>query len=235
MKLIITKDSQAGSTKAFEIFKQGIENGAKVLGLATGSSPLGLYKEMINSDLDFSKLTSVNLDEYVGLKPDNPQSYHYFMNKYLFSKKPFAHSYIPNGMAADINAEVKHYNKIIADNPIDIQLLGVGRNGHIAFNEPGSSFDTETREVKLTQSTIDANSRFFDNEDEVPREAICMGIKSIMSAKQLVLLAFGEAKQDAVKALVDGPVTEQVPASILQKHPNAVVICDEIAAKKLNK
>lgn len=234
MKIIITKDKQTGSQKAFEIFKKSFDEGDKVWGLATGSSPRDLYQEMIDSNLDFSKMTSINLDEYVGLEPGNPQSYHYFMNKYLFNNKPFAHSYIPNGMAKDIPAEVARYNKLIADNPIDLQLLGIGRNGHIAFNEPGSSFDTETREVALTQSTIDANSRFFENEDEVPKKAICMGIKSIMSAKKIVLLAFGEAKQDAIKATVEGPVTEQVPASVLQKHPDATIIIDEAAAAKLS-
>ena len=141
---------------------------------------------------------------------------------------------LPNGMAKDIDEEVDRYNDIIAANPIDIQILGIGRNGHIAFNEPGTPFDSLTHKVQLTESTIKANSRFFDNEDEVPRQAICMGIKSIMQSKKIVLLAFGESKQDAVKALVEGPVTEEVPASILQDHPDVTVICDEVAAAKLD-
>lgn len=234
MKIIVTKDNIEGGTKAFEIIKKGMENGDKVLGLATGSSPIPMYDDMCDSDLDFSDMTSINLDEYYGLHPDNDQSYHYFMQKHLFDKKPFKHSYIPNGMAKDIDEEVDRYNDILAENPIDIQILGVGRNGHIAFNEPGTPFGSLTHKVQLTESTIKANSRFFDNEDEVPRQAICMGIRSIMNSKKIVLLAFGESKQDAVKALVEGPVTEEVPASILQDHPDVTIICDEVAAAKLD-
>ena len=234
MKVIVTENKIQGGAKAFEIFEKGIKNGAKVLGLATGSTPETLYQNWVKSDLNCEDLTSINLDEYVGLTPDNPQSYHYFMQKHLFDKKPFKHSYIPNGMAKDIDEEVDRYNDIIAANPIDIQILGIGRNGHIAFNEPGTPFGSLTHKVQLTESTIKANSRFFDNEDEVPRQAICMGIKSIMQSKKIVLLAFGESKQDAVKALVEGPVTEEVPASILQDHPDVTVICDEVAAAKLD-
>lgn len=235
MKIIITKDQTEGGKKAFEIFADGIKHGAKTLGLATGSTPITLYENMIASDLDCSDLTSINLDEYVGLSFDNPQSYHYFMQKHLFDKKPFKHSYVPNGMADDIQAEVDRYNKLIAENPIDIQLLGIGRNGHIAFNEPGTSFDSLTHEVKLTQNTIEANSRFFDSIDEVPKSAICMGIKNIMASKKIVLMAFGEQKADAIKKMMEGPITEEVPASILQKHPDVTVICDQAAASKLSK
>lgn len=234
MKIIITKDNIEGGTKAFEIIKTGMENGAKVLGLATGSSPIPLYSDMVDSDLDFSDMTSINLDEYYGLAPDNDQSYHYFMQHHLFDKKPFKHSYIPNGLAKNIHEEVDRYNKIIEENPIDIQILGIGGNGHIAFNEPGTPFGSLTHEVKLTENTIKANSRFFDNIDDVPRQAICMGIRSIMNSKKIVLLAFGEAKQDAIKAMIEGPVTEEVPASILQDHPDVTIICDETAAAKLS-
>ncbi|MDO4912819.1 MAG: glucosamine-6-phosphate deaminase [Lactobacillus sp.] len=233
MKLIIVKNQAEAGKKAFEIFKEELNNGAKVFGLATGSSPISLYNELTNSDLDFSDCTSINLDEYVGLKPTNSQSYHYFMNQHLFSKKPFKKSYVPDGETKDVAQEIAHYNKIIKENPIDLQLLGIGRNGHIAFNEPGTSFDSVTHEVKLSQSTIEANSRFFDNIDEVPKSAICMGIASIMSAKKILLCAFGENKQDALKGMIEGPITEDVPASVLQKHPDVTVICDEIAAKKL--
>ena len=234
MKIIITKDKIEGGTEAFEIIKKGMENGAKVLGLATGSSPIPLYSDMVDSNLDFSDMTSINLDEYYGLAPDNNQSYHYFMQHHLFDKKPFKHSYIPNGLAKDIHEEVNNYNKIIEENPIDIQILGIGGNGHIAFNEPGTPFGSLTHEVNLTESTIKANSRFFDNINDVPRQAICMGIRSIMNSKKIVLLAFGESKQDAIKAMIEGPVTEEVPASILLDHPDVTIICDKVAAAKLS-
>ncbi|NHL94837.1 glucosamine-6-phosphate deaminase [Lactobacillus helveticus] len=234
MKVIVTENKIQGGAKAFEIFKNEIKNGAKVLGLATGSTPETLYQNFINSDLNCSNLISINLDEYVGLTPDNPQSYHYFMRKHLFDKKPFKKSYIPDGMTKDVAATCKEYDQIIKDNPIDVQLLGIGRNGHIAFNEPGTPFDIGTHEVKLTENTIKANSRFFDNEDEVPKSAICMGTANIMDAKKVVLMAFGEKKAQAIKEMIEGPVTEQVPASILQKKPDVTVIVDKAAAQELD-
>lgn len=233
MKIIIRKNKLQGSAAAFEIFEQGLRNGNKVWGLATGSSPIDLYKSITDSNLNCANLTSINLDEYVGLKPDNPQSYHYFMQKHLFEQKPFKKSYVPDGMTKDVAAYCKEYDQIIKNNPIDIQLLGIGRNGHIAFNEPGTSFASTTHEVKLTENTIKANSRFFANEDEVPKSAICMGIANIMSAKKIVLLAFGAKKAKAIQKTVEGPVTEEVPASILQKHPDATLILDEAAASLL--
>ena len=233
MKVIVTENKIQGGAKAFEIFKNEIKNGAKVLGLATGSTPETLYQNFINSDLNCSNLISINLDEYVGLTPDNPQSYHYFMRKHLFDKKPFKKSYVPDGMTKDVAATCKEYDQIIKDNPIDVQLLGIGCNGHIAFNEPGTPFDIGTHEVKLTDNTIKANSRFFDNEDEVPKSAICMGTANIMDAKKVVLMAFGEKKAQAIKEMIEGPVTEQVPASILQKHPDVTVIVDKAAAQEL--
>ena len=234
MKLIVTENKIQGGAKAFEIFENEIKNGAKVLGLATGSTPETLYQNFTNSDLNCSNLISINLDEYVGLTPDNPQSYHYFMRKHLFDKKPFKKSYVPDGMTKDVAATCKEYDQIIKDNPIDVQLLGIGRNGHIAFNEPGTPFDIGTHEVKLTENTIKANSRFFDNEDEVPKSAICMGNANIMQAKKVVLMAFGEKKAQAIKEMIEGPVTEQVPASILQKHPDVTIIVDKAAAQELN-
>ena len=234
MKVIVVKDKVIGGAKAFEIFSDGIKKGAKVLGLATGSSPLTLYSNMVNSDLNFEDLISINLDEYVGLSPYNDQSYHYLMEQNLFSKKPFKKSYVPDGTIDDVAATCKAYDEIIKKHPIDIQLLGIGRNGHIAFNEPGTSFDSTTHEVKLTENTIKANSRFFDTIDEVPKNAICMGIANIMSAKKIVLLAFGEKKADAIKKTIEGEVTEEVPASVLQKHPDVTIICDEAAAQKLD-
>ncbi len=234
MKVEIYKDKNEGGQAAFNIIKSGIENGARVLGLATGSTPITLYNAMTSSDLDFSNMTSVNLDEYVGLPFDNDQSYHYFMKDNLFNKKPFKMSYVPDGMAADINAAAKEYDQIIEDNPIDVQILGIGRNGHIGFNEPGSAFDSLTHEVDLTQSTIDANARFFANEDDVPRKAISMGIGSILKSKKILLLAYGEDKADAIKATIEGPVTTDVPASALQNHDDVIFILDEAAASKLS-
>lgn len=234
MKVIVVKDKIIGGAKAFEIFSDGMKHGAKTFGLATGSSPLTLYSNMINSDLNFENITSINLDEYVGVTPDNNQSYHYFMQKNLFDKKTFKKSYVPDGTTDNVEKTCKEYDQVIKDNPIDIQLLGIGRNGHIAFNEPGTSFDSTTHEVKLTKNTIKANSRFFDNIDDVPKSAICMGIANIMSAKKIVLLAFGSKKADAIRATVEGKITEEVPASILQKHPDVTIICDEAAAAKLD-
>lgn len=234
MKIIVTENKIQGGAKAFEIFENEIKNGAKVLGLATGSTPETLYQNFTNSDLNCSNLISINLDEYVGLTPDNPQSYHYFMRKHLFDKKPFKKSYVPDGMTKNVAATCKEYDQIIKDNPIDVQLLGIGRNGHIAFNEPGTPFDIGTHEVKLAENTIKANSRFFDNEDEVPKSAICMGNANIMQAKKVVLMAFGEKKAQAIKEMIEGPVTEQVPASILQKHPDVTIIVDKAAAQELD-
>lgn len=194
MKVIVTENKIQGGAKAFEIFEHEIKNGAKVLGLATGSTPETLYQNLVNSDLNCSNLTSINLDEYVGLTPDNPQSYHYFMQKHLFDKKPFKKTYIPDGTTKDPAATCKEYDELIKKNPIDLQLLGIGRNGHIAFNEPGTPFDIGTHEVKLTENTIKANSRFFDNIDEVPKSAICMGTANIMASKKIILMAFGEKR-----------------------------------------
>ncbi|KRK96361.1 glucosamine-6-phosphate isomerase [Levilactobacillus acidifarinae DSM 19394] len=233
MHVQIVKDQAAGGKAGFQIFQQALTAGAKVLGLATGSTPISIYQQLVASDLDFSQLTSVNLDEYVGLGPDHPQSYRYFMQQYLFNAKPFAHSYVPDGLNADAAAETKRYDDLIAANPIDLQLLGLGRNGHVGFNEPGTDEHSTTHKVALTQSTIDANARFFDNEDEVPRYAYSMGIGSILQAKEILIVAYGEAKAAAVAAMLQGPVTPDVPASFLQTHPNVHVILDEAAASQL--
>ncbi|WP_334329473.1 glucosamine-6-phosphate deaminase [Companilactobacillus sp. HBUAS59699] len=233
MNIIKVKDQNLGGKEAFNIIATAINNGAKVLGLATGSSPITMYNEMTNSDIDFSNMTSVNLDEYVGLSADNDQSYHYFMNEHLFSKKPFKNSYVPDGSNPDAKAATSEYDKIIADNPIDVQVLGIGRNGHIGFNEPGSPLDGKTSKVALTESTIEANKRFFEDEKDVPRYAYSMGIGSIMKAKKIILLAYGENKADAIAKTVNGPVTEDVPASALQNHPDVTLILDDAAASKL--
>lgn len=235
MNIITVKDAQEGGQKAFNIFKEALADNAKVFGLATGSTPITLYEALTASDLDFSDKTSINLDEYVGLAPDNPQSYHYFMQQHLFNKKPFATSYVPDGLATDADAETQRYDDIIAANPIDLQILGIGRNGHIGFNEPGSPLTGKTHKVPLTQSTIDANARFFENEEDVPRFAYSMGIGPIMTAKHILLMAYGENKADAIQKMVEGPVTNHVPASALQNHNNVTIIVDEAAASKLNK
>lgn len=235
MKVIVVKSQQEGAEIALDLLKNKLATGAQVLGLATGSSPIEFYKNIRQSDLDFSEVTSVNLDEYVGLDEENDQSYAYFMKEQLFSAKPFKKSYLPNGLASDLVAEAERYNHVLAEHPIDFQILGIGRNGHIGFNEPGASFDGQTHLVDLAPSTIEANARFFDNPEEVPKQAISMGIANIMAAKTIVLMAYGQEKADAIKATVEGPVTEDVPASVLQNHDDVVLIIDEAAASKLTK
>ncbi|MBO0440383.1 glucosamine-6-phosphate deaminase [Candidatus Enterococcus ikei] len=233
MEIIKVANAEEGGKKAFELIKEGMNNGAKVLGLATGSTPETLYKEMTTSDLDFTDMTSVNLDEYVGLGGDDDQSYRYFMNDQLFNKKPFKNTYVPNGKAEDLAAECKHYESIIDSNPIDIQILGIGQNGHIGFNEPGTPLDSLTHVVELTESTINANKRNFEKVEDVPTRAVSMGIGSIMKGKKMILMAYGEAKADAIKGMIDGPVSVDLPASALQNHADVVVILDEAAASKL--
>ncbi|MEM1456494.1 glucosamine-6-phosphate deaminase [Pediococcus pentosaceus] len=234
MKVIIVKDNVEGGKEGYKLFADAKKNGATTFGLATGSTPITTYQEIIKSDLDFTDSISINLDEYVGLPEDSDQSYDYFMHENLFNAKPFKHSYLPNGRAADLEAEAKHYDQIIEDNPIDLQILGIGRNGHIGFNEPGTPADSTTHKVSLTQSTIDANARFFEHEEDVPRYAISMGLASIMKSKHILIEACGEDKADAIKGMIEGPVTTDLPASVLQNHDNVTVIIDEAAASKLS-
>ncbi|MFW7432588.1 glucosamine-6-phosphate deaminase [Vagococcus carniphilus] len=234
MKIIKVKDSVEGGKKAFEIIKEEMATGnVKTLGLATGSTPETLYKELVASDLDFTNMNSVNLDEYVGLESTNDQSYHYFMKKHLFNEKPFNHNYLPDGTVTDGKKECERYDQVIAENPIDIQILGIGENGHIGFNEPGASFEGTTSEVELTESTIEANSRNFAKKEDVPTHAYSMGIKSILQAKKIILLAYGPKKAEAILNTIEGPMTEAVPASALQSHSDVIVIVDEAAAKDL--
>lgn len=233
MDVIRVKNADEGGKKAFEIIKDGIANGADTFGLATGSTPETMYSYMIESDMDFSDKVSVNLDEYVGLDGNNEQSYRFFMDQHLFNHKPFKKTYVPNGKAQDLDAECQRYDDIIAANPIDIQVLGIGQNGHIGFNEPGTSFEATTHVVELTESTVNANKRYFDKVEDVPTRALTMGIQSIMKSKKIILMAFGEAKAEAIKGMIDGKVTEDLPASVLQKHDDVVVIIDEDAASKL--
>ena len=233
MKTIIVKNQLEGGKVAFDLLKECLAAGAQTLGLATGSSPTALYQKMVESDVDFSKLYSVNLDEYVGLAPDHEQSYHAFMQEHLFNTKPFKDSFLPDGMAEDLEQAAKDYDDILSQHVIDLQILGIGSNGHIGFNEPGTSFDSQTHVVDLTDSTIEANSRFFTSRDQVPTKAISMGIASIMAAKKIILFAYGDKKADAIFKMVNGPVTEEVPASVLQHHSDVTLILDEAAAAKL--
>lgn len=234
MRIIRVQNQIEGGQVAFSLLKDEMAKGAKTLGLATGSTPLAFYDEIRKSDLDFSDMTSVNLDEYVGLAADNDQSYHHFMQENLFRAKSLKESFLPNGLASDLQEETRRYDQVIAEHPIDFQILGIGHNGHIGFNEPGTSFDVTTHVVNLAEDTIKANSRFFDSIDDVPKQAISMGIQSIMQSKMIVLMAYGQGKSDAIKQMIEGPVTEDLPASVLQKHPNVVVIVDEAAASALD-
>lgn len=233
MKIIKVDNQEEGGKIAFTLLKEKLASGAKTLGLATGSTPITFYQEIIKSNLDFSGLTSINLDEYVGLSVDNEQSYAYFMKEHLFQYKPFKESFLPNGLAEELEAEAKRYDAIIDQHPIDFQILGIGRNGHIGFNEPGTAFDVTTQVVDLAADTIQANSRFFDSYQEVPKQAISMGIASIMKSKTIVLMAYGQDKADAIAQMINGPVTTDLPASILQEHDDVIVIVDEAAASKL--
>ncbi|MCR8967860.1 glucosamine-6-phosphate deaminase [Streptococcus zalophi] len=233
MKIIKVADQIEGAQVAFDILKEKIENGAKTLGLATGSTPIELYNKMVASDLDFTDMRSVNLDEYVGLSKEDSQSYYQFMKEHLFNKKPFKESFLPDGMATDIESHTKEYDAILEKYPVDLQILGIGNNGHIGFNEPGTAFNTQTHLVDLQENTIKANARFFENESDVPRQAISMGIASILKAKTIILMAYGQAKADAIAKTVNGPVTKDVPASVLQNHPEVYIIVDEEAASEL--
>ena len=234
MEILVYDQFDAASDKAFDFFVQALATGPKTFGLATGSTPEALYQRLVESDLDFSQSVSVNLDEYYGLSSDHPKSYHYFMHQHLFQHKPFKHSYLPDGDQTDSDYEIKRYNQVLADNPIDLQILGIGSNGHIGFNEPGAPFDGLTQLVDLAPSTIEANKRFFDRVEDVPTQAYSMGIASIMAAKKIILMAYGEKKADAIYGLVEGPVTPDLPASILQRHPDVTLLLDKAAAAKLH-
>ncbi|WP_461240453.1 glucosamine-6-phosphate deaminase [Paucilactobacillus sp. N302-9] len=235
MKIKVVKDEIAGGKEGLRVFEEAKQNGANVFGLATGSTPVTTYNEIVQSNLDFTDSISINLDEYVGLGPDHPQSYRYFMQTHLFNQKPFKQSYVPDGLNKDPQTVSKEYEQLIQEHPIDLQLLGLGRNGHIGFNEPGTALDAKTHQVTLTQSTIDANARFFENENEVPRYAYSMGIGTIMQAKEILIEAYGENKAHAVAQMVEGPVTTDCPASVLQQHPNVTVVLDQAAASQLTK
>ena len=211
-----------------------------VLGFATGSTPLDLYAQLIRAnragELSFRDVTSFNLDEYVGLEATNEQSYRHFMDVNLFNHIDIdpERVHIPSGMDTSGSALADYDKAMAASGGIDMQLLGIGCNGHIGFNEPGTPLESLTHVVKLAQSTREANARFFKSIEDVPTHAATMGIKTVMHARKLLLIALGESKADAVKAMVEGPVCVDCPASVLQLHPNAVVFCDDAAASKLS-
>jgi glucosamine-6-phosphate deaminase len=240
MIIIKTKDYNELSKKAgMIVLNEILINSRLTIGFATGGTPLGLYQELIKAhkdmNIDFSKIKTFNLDEYYPISKDNKNSYYYFMFENLFNHINVNASQLNllNGTTKNPKTECDIYEKKIKDNPIDIQILGLGVNGHIGFNEPNSSFDSKTRMVELTQETINDNSRFFKSVEEIPKNALTMGISTIMSAKKILILASGKNKADAVKWLVDGNVDERCPATILQRHPDVVLIIDSEAASLL--
>ena len=242
MKIIKAKDYEDMSRKAANIISaQVILKPDCVLGLATGSTPIGAYKQLAawyeKGDVDFAEVSTYNLDEYRGLSHDDPQSYHYFMRENFFDhiNIDLNNTHVPDGSNPDAAAACSEYDKIVAEAGYpDLQLLGIGNNGHIGFNEPGEAFELETHCVNLTPATIEANKRFFDNnEDLVPKEAYTMGIKTIMQARKVLVVANGLAKAKAVKAVVSGPVTPECPGSILQMHPDCILVADEEALSLL--
>ena len=241
MQVYVAESYADMSRKAANILSaQVILKPDTVMGLATGSSPVGTYQQLIEwykkGDLDFAQVRTVNLDEYAGLAPEHSQSYRRFMQENFFDhiNIPRENTHVPNGLAPDLEAECRRYNQVIQSlGGIDIQLLGMGHNGHIGFNEPGQAFELETHVVDLTDNTIEANARFFASRDEVPRQAITMVIKSIMQAQRIVMVVSGADKADIVRAAFAGPVVPQVPASILQMHPNFILVGDKAALSKL--
>ena len=241
MKILKRDNYQEMSRAAANIIaSQMIMKPDCVLGLATGSSPIGTYKRLCKKykkgDIDFSRVHSVNLDEYRGLPRDNDQSYYYFMNSHLFDHVNIdkANTNVPNGMEPDAEKECERYEKLIDDlGGIDLQLLGLGHNGHIGFNEPAAEFVKKTHCVDLQPSTIEANKRFFESADDVPKQAYTMGIQTIMKAKKILVVVSGEDKAEIVKKAFFGPVTPDVPASILQMHPDVTVVCDAAAYSKV--
>lgn len=241
IKIIQTANYDEMSRRAAAIMAAQITlKSNSVLGLATGSTPVGMYRELIRryeaGELDFSQVRSVNLDEYAGLDREHDQSYFYFMNQNLFSHVNIdrTQTFLPDGSNPDTEAECRRYHEVIMSmGGVDMQLLGIGGNGHIGFNEPADSFAPRTHCVQLAESTIQANSRFFASEKEVPRRAISMGIGEIMAAGKILILASGAAKAEAVKGMVAGPVTPRMPASILQFHPDVTLVADDEALRLL--
>lgn len=223
---------------ACELYKEMSCQPTSKLGLATGGTMTEVYKYLIEllekNQLDVSHVETFNLDEYVGLKAEHPQSYHYYMNEVLFDQYPNFNKeniHIPNGYSSQLEDEAERYNQLLNDRgPVDIQILGIGENGHIGFNEPGTDLHSETHIVDLTESTIRANSRYFESESDVPQQAVSMGLASILKAKRIILLAFGEKKKEAIHQLMNNQVTKDIPSTILHAHPNVEVYVDDEAA-----
>ena len=239
INIIKVKDYEQASDKAFEIMKSYLKPG-KVLGLATGSTPLGLYSRMVKdhkeNNTSYKQIKSFNLDEYVGLPIEHPESYYAFMHRNLFDHIDIDpnNAHVPCGLGDDLDKNCKEYEQMIEKDPIDIQILGIGSDGHIAFNEPGTPFDSMTHVCDLAQSTIKDNARFFDNDmSKVPTKAVTQGIGTIMKAKNIILIATGSNKAQAVKDMIEGDIDEACPASILQNHQDVIVIVDEAAASLL--
>jgi glucosamine-6-phosphate deaminase len=230
MKLINVNNYEEMSRAAADLVLAQIkEKPNAVLGLATGSTPVGMYKLLTEANVDFGKITTVNLDEYCGLPPEHLQSYRYFMNEKLFVHINVnrENTHVPNGMASNLDMEAERYEKLIVTlGGVDLQILGMGHNGHIGFNEPAEEFPVKTHHVYLADQTIKANSRFFDSPDEVPKSAITMGIKTIMSAKKIVLMVSGNEKTNILKKALYGAITPRVPASVLQFHNDLIVVTD---------
>ena len=237
MKIIVTENYEEMSRVAADLFAETLkEKPDAVLGLATGDTPIGMYQGLIamyeKGALDFSRATSVNLDEYYPITPDNDQSYRYFMNHQLFDHVNMdkARTYVPDGTAKDPDAFCREYEeKIDALGGVDVQVLGIGRNGHIGFNEPDDELVPHTHLTRLTDSTIEANARFFASEADVPKHALTMGVQSVFKARRILLLASGKNKAEAVAAMLKGGLTTRLPASLLQLHPNVTLICDKDA------
>lgn len=240
MQIIIVEDKQAVAEKAYEIIRDTVlAHPNPVLGLATGSTPVDLYKRLIlgyeAKEISFKNVSTYNLDEYVGLEPNHDQSYAHFMREQLFNHIDIdlKKTYLPHGVAPDLQEECERYDELVKSIAADVQILGIGTNGHIAFNEPGTPFDSTTHVIELTEQTREDNARFFENQEDVPTRAITMGISTILMANKIVLMATSESKAEAIQRMVEGPVDISCPASILQKHPDVVVIIDKKAASKL--
>jgi len=225
---------------ACELYKQMSQQSHSKLGLATGGTMVDMYQFLVDllhkNQLDVSHIETFNLDEYVGLDAQHDQSYHSYMNQVLFKQYPNFNpslTHVPNGNADDLNVEAQRYEELInQQGPVDIQILGIGENGHIGFNEPGTDINSATHVVNLTESTIHANSRYFDNENEVPKQAVSMGLSTILKAQRIILLAFGEKKRAAIEQLTQNEVNSEIPASILHAHPNVEIYVDDEAAPR---
>jgi len=227
MTIITVEEPKQAAQHVLELLKEQQDEGKlDVLGLATGSTMIPIYETLVNSKLSFEMVTAFNLDEYVGLEAGNSNSYSFFMYEHLFSKKKFKSTYIPNGVAEKLDEECASYERLLREFPLDVQLLGIGENGHIAFNEPGISFDSVTHVETLTDSTLGVNSAFFEDDKPIPTTALTMGILSILAAKKIILIALGERKRFALERLLEGTVTVDYPVTALLSHGDVTVITD---------